>query len=230
MADGRAVNGMFARIAGVYDLLNRVLSMGIDQSWRKELADQVPSGPKNLVLDLAAGTLDVAIKIAAKLPGSRVCALDFCLPMLRRGRRKLHGQKIYSCGGDAKALPLPDKSVDCVTIAFGIRNISPRNDALEEMLRVIVPGGKVAILEFGSGKERICGGVYNFYLSHILPRIGSLLARDKGAYEYLARTVKEFPSAETLAREMRAAGFSDVGWKKLTGGIVCLHWGFRPGS
>lgn len=228
MANEAAINGMFGRIAGIYDLLNRLLSMGIDQRWRNILAENARMGTRRLILDLAAGTLDVAIKIAKKWPQTRVCAIDFCRPMLQKGLGKPLGGRIAPCVGDVKALPIGENAADCVTIAFGIRNITPRSAAFAEMLRVLEPGGKALVLEFGSGSERIWGGIYNFYLSQILPLIGKAISRDKGAYEYLARTVREFPSADVLAEEMGNAGFVNVAYKKLTGGIVCLHWGFKP--
>ncbi len=221
------VGQMFGRIAKVYDLLNHVLSLGIDRSWRKQLAALVPRDSAN-ILDLAAGTLDVALALHAVLPNAFILAMDFCQPMLVSGMAKLTApalsQAILPCVADALELPLPDNCVDAVTMAFGIRNIRRRLAAFAEMKRVVRPGGRVCILEFGSANEKILGGLYNFYLARILPRIGSLLARDKAAYEYLARTIKEFPPAVALAGELEAVGFAGVRYRKLSGGIVCLHW------
>ncbi|WP_291487108.1 ubiquinone/menaquinone biosynthesis methyltransferase [Desulfovibrio sp.] len=222
----QAVSGMFGRIAGWYDVCNRVLSLGIDRYWRRVLADNVRLGPTGRVLDLAAGTLDVSLAIRRRYPDARIPALDFCLPMLQRGARKLRGwdaAAILPVAADAKKLPLPDASVDCVTIAFGIRNITPRDEAFREMLRVLTPGGRACILEFGSGRERIWGGLYNFYLGRILPRIGRLFSGDNAAYGYLADTINAFPSALTLERELTDAGFARAWHRKLTSGIVCLH-------
>lgn len=228
MSNEAAISGMFGRIVNVYDPLNRILSLGIDQYWRGQLAAEMPGDPGKLLLDLAAGTLDVSLKMAQKWPRARICALDFCMPMLRRGRKKLRGQNIRLCAADARALPLPDNVADGLAIAFGIRNITPRPPAFAEMLRVLRPGGKAVILEFGSGGEPIWGGLYNIYLNHFLPRLGRLVASDKSAYDYLARTIRKFPPADILAGEMREAGFARIGYRRLTGGIVCLHWGFRP--
>ena len=153
-----AVSGMFGRIAGFYDLLNHTLSLGIDYYWRHVLAKNVRVGSTNRVLDLAAGTLDVSLAIRRKYPHVQVPAMDFCPPMLQRGLHKLKGDNaraIMPVAADAKKLPLPDASVDCVTMAFGIRNIKPRSEAFAEMLRVLTPGGRACILEFGSGSERI---------------------------------------------------------------------------
>ncbi len=218
---------MFGGIARFYDLLNRVLSLNVDRYWRWVLARNVRPG-KGVVLDLASGTLDVAIAIRRRFPHVLVPALDFCLPMLRLGQPKLKGpnrEAIMPVGADAKHLPLADNSVDCITIAFGIRNIIPREEAFAEMLRVLRPGGRACILEFGSGQERIWGGIYNFYLHRILPRMGKLVSRDKAAYTYLADTITAFPKAEILRAEMEQAGFVNTSFERLTGGIVCLHLG-----
>lgn len=223
-----AVSGMFGRIAGFYDLLNHTLSLGIDYYWRHVLAKNVRVGSTNRVLDLAAGTLDVSLAIRRKYPHVQVPAMDFCPPMLQRGLHKLKGDNaraIMPVAADAKKLPLPDASVDCVTMAFGIRNIKPRSEAFAEMLRVLTPGGRACILEFGSGSERIWGGLYNFYLDRILPRIGKMVSRDPGAYEYLAETIRNFPTARALEKEMTDAGFARAWHIKLTSGIVCLHVG-----
>ena len=223
-----AVSGMFGRIARFYDLLNHVLSLGIDCYWRHELAKSVRAGDSHRFLDLAAGTLDVSFALRKRFPASEVLAMDFCLPMLAYGQKKLgrRGERrIVPITADGKRLPLADCSVDSVTIAFGIRNIVPRDEALREMHRVLVPGGRACILEFGSGRDRIWGGLYNFYLNRILPGIGRVVSHDSAAYSYLARTIMEFPSARELKQEMLDAGFRTVWYRKLTSGIVCLHVG-----
>lgn len=225
------VNAMFGRIAGVYDFLNHFLSLGIDRYWRRELAGLVTEGENGIIADLAAGTLDVALVVLKAHPNVHIPAVDFCQPMLERGLKKLHTKeqkkRILPCMGDATALPFADNSVDSLTMAFGIRNINPRKGAFKEMLRVLAPGGRACILEFGSGQERIWGGLYNFYLEHILPRLGALYAHDNHAYSYLSRTIKEFPHARRLAEEMEEAGFEAVNFRKLSSGIVCLHWGHK---
>lgn len=226
------VGEMFGRIAGVYDFLNHFLSLGIDRGWRRQLAALVKTGPTGVVADLAAGTLDVSLAVLAAHPQVKIPAIDFCRQMLVRGIPKLdRPQKaahILPCVGDVTCLPLADNSVDSVTMAFGIRNINPRLPAFREMFRTLVPGGRACILEFGSGEEKIWGGLYNFYLARILPRLGRLAARDKSAYNYLAKTIREFPAADKLAAEMSEAGFAEVRFRKLTSGIVCLHWGEKP--
>lgn len=223
------ISAMFGRIAGVYDFLNHFLSLGTDIYWRYELAALTKPGPCKLIPDLAAGTLDVALAILKRRPDVYVPAIDFCQPMLEKGLKKLSDpekrKRILPCVGDALSLPLPDNCADSITMAFGIRNIKFRLEAFKEMLRVLAPGGRLCILEFGSGQERIWGGVYNFYLNRILPALGSLYARGDSAYSYLAQSIREFPHAKRLAEELEEAGFQHVRYRKLSSGIVCLHWG-----
>ncbi|MBQ7738260.1 MAG: ubiquinone/menaquinone biosynthesis methyltransferase [Desulfovibrionaceae bacterium] len=220
---------MFGGIAKFYDFLNHLLSFGVDYYWRSELAKTIPQEAR-LVLDLASGTLDVPLAIRRKNPHILVPALDFCHPMLKLGLPKLKGDNqklILPAVADAKHLPLKDNSIDCLTIAFGIRNIIPRSESFAEMLRVLKPGGKACILEFGSGQELIWFGLYNFYLHHILPIIGKALAKDKAAYTYLSKTITAFPPAQEFEAEMQAAGFVNTSYRKLTSGITCLHIGHK---
>lgn len=227
----RSVSGMFGRIADWYDLLNRVLSGGLDKYWRYRLVRHVTPGPTGRVLDLAAGTMDVSLEIMRQHPGVRVPALDFCRPMLQRGRGKLSGETaraIWPAVADGRRLPLADASVDCVTIAFGIRNILPRSEAFSEILRVLAPGGRLCVLEFGTGKTPVWRGLYNFYLNRVLPMVGRAVSGDSGAYRYLADTIMAFPTADELAGEMVQAGFGRVFHLPLTSGIVRLHVAEKP--
>ena len=225
------ISAMFGRIARWYDPLNRLLSLGIDQRWRQCLAWTVRAGSPDRVLDLAAGTLDVSLALARFRPPAPILALDFCLPMLQRGRSKLKraaakdpgAADVLPAAADARRLPLPDASVDALSMAFGIRNISPRPEAFAEMYRVLRPGGRACILEFGSGRRRVWKGLYNFYLNRLLPLIGKWGSGDNNAYTYLAQTITTFPVPEELSAELRAAGFSRVYHLPLTSGIVCLH-------
>ena len=237
--DAGNVRRIFERIAGVYDILNRVFSFGLDAWWRSRLADAVKPFPPHgtaRILDLAAGTMEVSLALARRYRYRTILALDFCRPMLLKGLPKIRRQagsrnsapQIYPLVGDGRRLPLPDASVDAVTVAFGLRNIRPREEAYAEVLRVLVPGGKFCVLEFGSGKDRILFGLYNLYLARVLPFIGKLVSRDKGAYQYLADTVAEYPAASVLAGEMRLSGFANVRFRFFTAGIVCLHVGEKP--
>lgn len=226
-AHAAKVSGLFARIVKWYDPLNRLLSLGLDQGWRKCLADAVLPGQAEgkRVLDLAAGTLDVTLA-GAQAPPRRTGAGNGLLPSHAGARqKKLSGEDkdfVLSVGADARALPLPDACMDGLTMAFGIRNIAPRLASFAEMARVLKPRGRACILEFGTGKTRIWLGVYNFYLKRILPVVGRL-SGDPDAYAYLAKSIIEFPSAAALSDEMRAAGFKRIYHIPLCSGIVCLH-------
>jgi demethylmenaquinone methyltransferase/2-methoxy-6-polyprenyl-1,4-benzoquinol methylase len=224
---------MFGRIAGPYDFLNHALSLGQDYRWRRILADMIEPGPCGRVLDLAAGTMDVSLAIRRRRPELDVLAADFTMAMLERGRDKTlkaGAEKIWPVLADGRALPLPDACVDAVTIAFGIRNIKPREESYREILRVLAPGGKLLILEFGAAKRPIMKGLYNFYLMHVLPFIGGLFSGRRGAYSYLARTISEFPDARKLAAEIERSGFTEVGHMPLTMGVVNIHTGTKPGN
>lgn len=229
---GRQVASMFGRIAGWYDFLNHFLSLGLDIVWRRRLVDHLalPGERRTRLLDLAAGTLDVSLEAAGRYPRCRVAAADFCLPMLLKGKHKLSRKAVASIApaqADGRALPFKDESFDAASIAFGIRNIRPRSEAYAELLRVLKPGGRLCILEFGSGRQRILGGLYNLYLNRLLPAVGRVFSSDTGAYRYLADTILEFPDAPALAQEMRQAGFGRVTWERLSFGIVVVHVGVK---
>jgi demethylmenaquinone methyltransferase/2-methoxy-6-polyprenyl-1,4-benzoquinol methylase len=169
----------------------------------------------------------VSRELLRQHPGLRVAALDFALPMLAVGkRRKLDGaraERIFPVQADGRALPLPDASMDAATIAFGIRNILPRPAAYAEILRVLRPGGRFCILEFGTGSRKVWKGLYNFYLDKLLPGIGRIISRDPSAYRYLAETIRNFPDERALARELLDAGFGRVFHVPMLSGIVYLH-------
>ena len=225
----KTVSSFFAGIVKCYDPLNRVLSFGLDAWWRKRLVDSIRTNQdlrSGIVLDMAAGTLEVTVGILRRYPETQVVAVDFCRPMLVHGLPKIKDyapNRVIPLVGDARNIPLCDGSVDVVTMAFGLRNVKPRPMALAEALRVLVPGGKLCILEFGSAQEKILFGVYNVYLRYVLPFLGKILSRKHGAYEHLASSIADFPKAESLKEEMLAVGFEKVKYKKLSAGIVCIH-------
>jgi demethylmenaquinone methyltransferase/2-methoxy-6-polyprenyl-1,4-benzoquinol methylase len=228
---GSPVAAMFGRIAGFYDLLNRVLSLGLDAAWRSRMLDFLPPVPDARVLDLAAGTLDVSRGVLKRLHASRVTAADICSPMLQRGLKKLsepERTRLDPVIADGLALPFPDNAFQAATIAFGIRNITPREQALAELARVLAPSGRLLILEFGTASKPLFKGLYNVYLTRILPRIGGLVSGDRSAYDYLARTIQAFPTERALALMMRRAGFARVLHLPLSRGIVQLHVGAIP--
>ncbi|MDR0826643.1 MAG: ubiquinone/menaquinone biosynthesis methyltransferase [Desulfovibrio sp.] len=229
------VRGIFSHISGVYDLLNHILSLGLDSGWREKLADALlplPERGERRILDLAAGTMELSLVLSRRFPDYKIAALDFCKPMLRKGLSKLDGpgrHKVLPLTGDARSLPLPDACMSASTMAFGLRNISERAEVYAEVLRVLTPKGRFCILEFAGAKEPLLFGLYNFYLTRILPVAGGLVSGNYGAYRHLADSILSYPAADELAGEMGAAGFVNVRYKKIAAGIVCLHSGEKPG-
>lgn len=224
---GRKVAAMFGRIARWYDFLNHFLSLGQDIIWRRRLVRHLRPAMRGTVLDLAAGTMDVSTEILRQNPSVRVLALDFARPMLVEGAKsKVRGKRegrIFPVQADGKKLPLPDDSMDGATIAFGIRNILPREECYAEVLRVLKPGTRFCILEFGTGSRRVWKGVYNFYLEKLLPFLGKIISGDDAAYRYLADTIKAFPDEQKLAQELVDAGFERVFHMPMMSGIVYAH-------
>jgi len=219
---------MFARIARRYDLANRLLSGGTDVAWRRRLVAAVRRTAPREVLDLATGSGDVAFALSRRLPGAHILGMDFCPPMLAEAERKQAAAgggryaNVRFAPGDGLALPLADASFDAVTLAFGLRNMADRGQSLREALRVLRPGGALFVLEF-SQPARWFRPLYFFYLEKILPPVAGRVTGDRDAYDYLNRTIREFPDRTALAAEMTAAGFAAVTSAAMTFGIVALH-------
>jgi demethylmenaquinone methyltransferase / 2-methoxy-6-polyprenyl-1,4-benzoquinol methylase len=227
----RWVRRMFASVAHRYDLLNHVLSFNVDRSWRCRTVERVAPVlrmPSSRVLDLCCGTGDLVLALEARR-GSGVWGCDFCRPMLGIARRKFAaaGSRSSLIEADALCLPLPPASIDLITVAFGFRNLASYRAGLEEMARVLRPGGLAAILEFSRPPSRLFARLYDFYSRRLLPSIGGILSGSREAYTYLPDSVRRFPDAETLAADMRATGFGKVTFERMTAGIVALHLGRR---
>jgi demethylmenaquinone methyltransferase/2-methoxy-6-polyprenyl-1,4-benzoquinol methylase len=229
MPDPVAVHSMFARIARRYDVANRCLSGGIDLWWRRQLVAAVRRVRPRDVLDLATGSGDVAFALARGLaPETAIHGLDFCQPMLDEAEAKKAAggaaryARVRFQRGDGMALPLADASFDAVTIAFGLRNMADRHQALGEMRRVLRPGGSLFVLEF-SQPYAWFRPWYLFYLRRVLPRLAGALTGDRAAYVYLNETIEEFPDRPTLVGEIAAAGFARGRARALTFGIAALH-------
>jgi demethylmenaquinone methyltransferase/2-methoxy-6-polyprenyl-1,4-benzoquinol methylase len=222
---------MFGRIAGRYDLLNHLLSGNVDKRWRRLVAQTLqPSLVEGAhALDVACGTGDLSLALEGA-GRARVVGLDFCRPMLEIARRKAgeEARDVPLVEGDALRLPFADRSFEVVTIAFGLRNLSSVERGLGELLRVLKPGGRAAVLEFSSPVVPGFRALFEFYFTRVLPRIGGLVSGSRGAYEYLPDSVRKFPDQKRLAEMMRGAGFEEVGYRNLTGGIAALHTGRRP--
>lgn len=225
-AASRWVRGMFGSIAGHYDLLNHLLSFNLDRRWRARAVQRVAEvleHPDARVLDLCCGTGDILAAIE-KHKTTAVFGSDFCHPMLIAARRKVVSPLFEA---DALALPLGGASLDLITVAFGFRNLANYITGLEELLRVLKPGGVVAILEFSQPSNRVFAGLYGFFSTRILPAIGGMISGSREAYTYLPESIRKFPSAPELADRMRQAGFQRVEFELMTGGAVALHLGWK---
>ena len=222
------VRRIFSTVTPVYDLLNRVLSLRRDVHWRRFVAACQRPGPRGRVLDVATGTADLALELARRPEHPLVVGLDLVPAMLGPARKKVARVRLLC--GDATSLPFPDQSFDAVTIAFGIRNIPHRHQALREMHRVLTPGGRLYVLEFTTPTRPLVRRLYLLYLEHLLPRLGGLLSKDPASYQYLARTILEFPPPAAFRNEMQAAGFTHTRSYPLTSGIAWVHIaGVPPG-
>lgn len=225
------VQQMFSDIAPRYDLLNRILSLGIDRGWRREAVRALgwTRRPSGRYLDLCAGTLDVSAQLAGERGFSgRILAADFAEPMLRSGRGKGPAGVIEPVVADALSLPVGSGSCDGAIVAFGIRNVAALDTGLTEVRRVLAPGARFVILELSTPTAPLFRTPYLFYFRHVLPRIGGVVSGHGSAYHYLPRSVMHFPEGGALADRMRAAGFVNVSWKPLTLGIAALHVGEVP--
>jgi len=227
-AKGLYVRDMFTAIAPRYDFLNHLLSLNIDRRWRRLAVDRLnwDAAPDGRYLDLCAGTLDLAAELAMRAGfWGRVVGADFVVPMLQRGAGKAVG--VSAVGADALELPFADGHFDGCTVGFGARNLADLDRGLREMGRVLKPGARLVILEFTTPTRWPVRPLYLFYFRRVLPLVGRLVSKHKTAYRYLPDSVNDFPSPPDLRKRFEAAGFSSVGWKPLTFGIACLHWGTR---
>ena len=227
----KKVRGVFDSVADRYDLMNDLMSGGLHRLWKRFAVEQAGVRPGHTVLDLAGGSGDLALAFARRV-GERghVVLADINAAMLAKGRARLVDAGIAGNAAvvqvDAEQLPFAAGSFDCVTIAFGLRNVTDKARALASMQRVLKPGGKVLVLEFSKPKERI-QPVYDWYSFSVLPMLGRLVARDEASYRYLAESIRMHPDQETLLRMMEDAGFERCRYQNLSGGIVALHVGYR---
>lgn len=229
---GRGIRDMFDRIAPRYDLLNRILSLGIDRRWRRFAVRQLQIPRNGLVLDIATGTGDVALEVARQTDSSiQIVGSDFTQAMLVLGQKKIAGSpyrgRVLLVNAPCEEMPHPEQIFDGITIAFGIRNVVDREKGLREMLRVLKPGGRAVILEFATPLNGFFRAAYYFYFLRVLPWLGGLFSQ-RSAYQYLPDSVLEFPDRESFQKMMEHAGFKDVRIHNLTGGIAAVHVGTRP--
>jgi demethylmenaquinone methyltransferase/2-methoxy-6-polyprenyl-1,4-benzoquinol methylase len=221
------VADMFNAIAGNYDFLNRVLSLGIDVGWRKKTVRSVARYQPRLVLDVATGTADLAMALAKGCPGAQVEGADISAGMLDVGRQKVAqrglANRVQLILGDGEMLPFEDNRFDAVTVAFGVRNFENLQAGLVDMLRVLKPGAPLAVLEFSQPTRQPFRAFYFFYFKHILPRIGKWVSRDSAAYTYLPASVEAFPYGQAFLDELAKAGYRKGYARPLTFGIATLY-------
>lgn len=228
---GERIREMFGSIAPRYDLLNRLLSLGIDRRWRRFAVGKIGVTGPGRVLDVATGTGDVALEIAAQTPATvSIVGVDFCKEMVDLGRVKVeesrHAGRITLQVAPCEEIPFEDRTFDAATIAFGIRNVVDRAKGLSEMHRVLKDGGRIVILEFSTPTMPLFRSLYHFYFLRMLPRIGGMFSRFS-AYQYLPDSVMEFPSRDVFKGMMTQVGFKEVRHFDLTGGIATVYVGKR---
>jgi demethylmenaquinone methyltransferase/2-methoxy-6-polyprenyl-1,4-benzoquinol methylase len=219
---------MFTAIAPRYDFLNHLLSLNVDRSWRRAAVARLnwEAKPDGTYLDLCAGTLDLAAELARRKEfRGLVIGADFAIPMLERGRSK--APRTVPVAADALSLPFPAARFDGALVGFGVRNLADLDSGLVEAARVLKPGARFVILEFTTPRFAPLRAMYLFYFQRILPAIGRLVSKHRDAYTYLPESVLAFPEPEALAARLAAAGFSRVGFERLSGGICAIHYGTR---
>lgn len=221
------VEQMFDNISHRYDFLNRLLSVGIDVSWRKKVVAMVAQDNPETILDVATGTGDLAIALAKKNPQAKITGFDLSNGMLEHGRVKVAeknlSDQIEMIQGDAENMPFDDNTFDAITVAFGVRNFETLEKGLKEIHRVLKPGGKFVILEFSQPEKFPMKQLYNFYFKNILPVIGKTFSKDHRAYTYLPESVQAFPYGERLNKILKSVNFIEPKDKKLTFGIASIY-------
>jgi len=227
------VRRLFGRIARVYDPMNRLMSLGLDQRWRAFTASQLALGTGGLGLDLGAGTADLSIAVIRRSgPGTRMLGMDITPEMLAEGRRKLERlglqERIELRVGDAEHIDLPDNSVDGCCSAFTVRNLADLRQGFREMLRVVKPGCRVVCLEISHPPGKIFGALFHFYFYRLAPLFGTIIGKAFEEYNYLPHSLTTFPEAPELKTLMEQAGWTNVRFHRLNGGLVAVHVGTKP--
>jgi demethylmenaquinone methyltransferase / 2-methoxy-6-polyprenyl-1,4-benzoquinol methylase len=228
------VAGMFDQIAFRYDFLNRFLSGGIDVYWRKRAIKELKALQPKIILDVATGTADMAIMSHKFLKAETIIGIDISEGMLQLGRKKianlLLNKQIALYQGDSEAINFADNTFDAITVAFGVRNFENLRKGLNEMLRVLKPGGKLVVLEFSKPKQSVLKGLYNLYMRIVTPGIGKLISKNREAYQYLNDSVQKFPEGNDFITIMNDIGYTATYFTKLTGGICTIYCGSKNNS
>lgn len=228
-AKGEQVREMFDSIAPVYDFMNRAMTMGVDRLWRRATVKEVARRSPRVVLDVATGTADLAIALARKTRADRVLGVDLSEGMVEIGRKKVEkaglSDRVTLKMADCLALPLDDASVDCVTVAFGVRNFERLLDGYREIYRVLRPGGSLMVLELSTPTGRFTKACYDLYTKHLIPLAGRMVSRDRRAYSYLPASIAACPQRGEMTALMRQAGFGEASYRAFSFGACCLYVG-----
>jgi len=220
---------MFDRVANRYDVMNRLLSAGIDIKWRKKAILQLKNDKPKQILDVATGTCDMAIISYKLLRPEKITGIDISGEMLKVGRKKIEKEGLTSVielqTGDSETINFADNSFDAVTVAFGVRNFENLESGLKEMLRVLKPGGKLIVLEFSRPRTKIFRSLYNLYMSIVAPEVARWIARNKKAYQYLNQSANLFPERQNFVDILNRTGYSNTSFKPLSAGICCIYIG-----
>lgn len=222
------VRAMFGRIAGRYDLMNRLITFGRDRAWRRRVVDEAALPPGGRLLDLGTGTGDIAFEALRREGSVRAVGADFTLPMLRVGRARACGSRVLWCGADALRLPFRDALFDAVTSGYLLRNVADPLAAFREQARVVRPGGRVVCLDTSPPPRSLLRPLVLLHLRVVIPLLGRLVAREAAAYRYLPQSTQAFKTPEELAALMREAGLRDVRWRGFMLGTIAIHVGVRP--
>lgn len=227
------VADVFHSVAPKYDLMNDVMSLGIHRLWKRYTIELSGARTGQHILDIAGGTGDLTLKFSQIVgPTGKVVLADINESMLRTGRDRLIdlgvADNVTYVQADAEKLPFPDNTFDCITIAFGLRNVTHKEEALASMFRVLKPGGRLLVLEFSKPTNPLLTKVYDAYSFSFLPFMGKLIANDAQSYRYLAESIRMHPDQETLKNMLASVGFSDCKYHNMTGGVVALHVGVKP--
>lgn len=226
------VGNVFRAVASNYDVMNDAMSLGVHRAWKWFAVAQSGVKPGHKVLDLAAGSADLSIKFADKVGDEGlVFVTDINAAMLEQGRRRMadagHAGNTEFCLVNAEKLPFADNFFDCITISFGLRNVTHKEVALAEMQRCVKPGGRVLVLEFSQPTNEAFRRIYDAYSFNVIPRLGEMIADDRDSYQYLVESIRQHPPQEELKQMMLDAGFDRVRYHNLTGGITALHIGYK---
>ena len=225
------VQSVFNSVAGKYDVMNDVMSMGIHRIWKEAMMDWLAPSPGQKLLDVAGGTGDISFKFLNRAGSGHATVLDITENMLIAGRKRAEADKMLNSidwvVGDAMALPFADNSFDVYTISFGIRNVTRPQEALNEAFRVLRPGGRLMVLEFNQIPVPLVQKAYDIYSFNVIPRMGKLIASDRESYQYLVESIRNFPDQETFLSMVREAGFENTNYRNLSLGIAALHSGWK---